>query len=164
MRKIATYGLSFLWNLDRWIKPWIKLHRHKRSLGRIIMHRRICLIFKVVVVFASPSIRSGGRELQRVTDRDGYCYFSQGQCDPWNQQQHMFCHLHCVVSSLLFFLSFSPVLSHNHITLYTHYTSRFSPWSTWPLCRFCNWPCYSHHGCWFHCSPVRLKSALYSRY
>lgn len=37
------------------LEAWIKSHRHKTSSGKV-MHSRMCLIFKVVVVFVSLSI------------------------------------------------------------------------------------------------------------
>lgn len=39
--------------------------------GNNIMHSRLCLIFKVGLVFVSLSFRSQGYELDSLRDRDG---------------------------------------------------------------------------------------------
>lgn len=130
--KISAYGSFFLWNLDRWIKSGIKLCRHHRSSGNIIMRSRVCLIFKVVFVFVSLSIPSWGHELQSIRETDG-SFFSWHKVTSENNTHSLF--VTYFKFSLLFLLL---------CCFLTFCTSMFSPWFIpGPLRGFCNWPCYT---------------------
>lgn len=138
------YGSSFLWNLDRWIKAWIKLYGHHSSPGNIIMHSRMRLIFMVVFVFVSLSFLSRGHDLESVKDREGSSFFFfMGQYDLWRQH-----------TSKLFspFTSFALLTPHSLSFLLLSLPLSFCPFTLlWDVPQhiipsprgFCNWPCYT---------------------
>lgn len=172
---MTAYGSSFLWNVDRWIKAWIKLHGHHRSPGDIIMRSRTCLIFKVVFVFVSLSIRSWGHDLEHIRDKDGSFsvsfFFSRDSVTSRDNTHsllvtsRLFPLSSLLLCCLLTSLSFSSYRSHTQsvppfhtpmrctTTLHTtHHTSLFSPWFVpGPPIGFCNWPCYTVR---YHRSPT----------
>lgn len=153
-REITAYASSFLWNVDRWIKAWIKLHRHHRSPFTNIMHSRMCLIFKVVFVFISLSIWSWGHELQSVSGSFSVFVFSP--CPMKNMTSKNNSQSPIVTSKLLSphqlrFSSVPPV--HTYMRCTTAH-SMFSHWSVPGALRgFCNWACYTIMAAGFTAAP-----------